>query len=157
MVQGQVFLKGALALFLFNFSKVDHFYIKSPFLFLFKPRKVGGLDQGWKELRESGRNCLKYLKKGWNGKEWRGDKDLKKRGQAESRGVCLKQEGGGVAGTPLRTMICRSLVLIGDKSGQRCEKYEHYGHSTRVISLQQNRCPIISGSNIFLITFFVIL
>ena len=26
-------------------------------------------------------NCLKYLKRGWNRKEWRGNKDLKKVGK----------------------------------------------------------------------------
>ena len=47
-----------------------------------------------------GANCLKYLKRGWNRKEGRGNKDLK-RGQAGSRGGCLKR---GEAGTPLRIL-----------------------------------------------------
>ena len=50
-------------------------------------------------------NCLKYLEKGWNRKEGRGDKDLKKREggvQAGSSGGFLKKGRG--AGTPLRTM-----------------------------------------------------
>ena len=50
-------------------------------------------------MREGGGNCLKYLKRGWNRKEWRGNKDFKKGGQAGSRGGCLKK-GGGDAGTP---------------------------------------------------------
>ena len=31
-------------------------------------------------LREGGENCLKYIKRGWNRKEERGNKDLKKGG-----------------------------------------------------------------------------
>ena len=38
-------------------------------------------------------NCLKYLKRGWNRKEGRGNKDFKKGGQAGSRGGCLKKGG----------------------------------------------------------------
>ena len=57
-------------------------------------------------MHEGGGNCLKYLKRGWNGKEVRGnkdfDKDFEKVWQAGSRGECLKKKGG--AGTPLRTM-----------------------------------------------------
>ena len=47
-------------------------------------------------LREVGENCLKYLKRGWNRKEGRGNKDFKKGGQAGTRGGCLKK--GGKAG-----------------------------------------------------------
>ena len=44
MVQGQVFLKGGgLALFLLTFFKVYQ-PVKSPFCYLFKPKKVGWLD-----------------------------------------------------------------------------------------------------------------
>ena len=52
---------------------------------------------------EGGENCVKYLKREWNRKKGRGNKDRKKggRGQAGSRGGCLKK---GVAGTPLQTM-----------------------------------------------------
>ena len=51
---------------------------------------------------------MKYLEKEWNKKEGKGNKDFKwggggGRGQAESRGGCLKKRGGG-AGTPLQTM-----------------------------------------------------
>ena len=41
-----------------------------------------------------GGDYLKYLKRGWNRKEGRGHKDLKKVGQAGSMGGCLKEEGG---------------------------------------------------------------
>ena len=45
-------------------------------------------------LREGGGNCLKYLKKGWNRKEGRGNEDFKKGGgKAGSRGGCLKKGG----------------------------------------------------------------
>ena len=45
-------------------------------------------------MREGGGNCVKYLKRGWNRKEGRGNKDFKKRGgQAGSRGECLKKGG----------------------------------------------------------------
>ena len=44
-------------------------------------------------MREGGGNCLKYLKRGWNRKEGRGNKDFKKGGQAGSRGGCLKKGG----------------------------------------------------------------
>ena len=38
-------------------------------------------------------NCLKYLERGWNRKEGRGNKDFKNRGPAGSRGGCLKKGG----------------------------------------------------------------
>ena len=41
-------------------------------------------------LREGGGNCLKNLKRGWNRKKGRGNKDFKKGGQAGSRGGALK-------------------------------------------------------------------
>ena len=44
-------------------------------------------------MREGGGNCVKDLKRGWNRKEERGNKKFKKRGQAESRGECLKKGG----------------------------------------------------------------
>ena len=61
--------------------------------------RAGGVELGWG-------NCLKYLKWGWDRRERRGNKDLKKLGggQAGSRGGCLK----GGAGTPLRTMNAES-------------------------------------------------
>ena len=42
-----------------------------------------GVAGGW-------RVCLKYIKRGWNRKEERGNKDFKK-GGTSSRGVCLKE------------------------------------------------------------------
>ena len=61
-------------------------------------------------MRESGGNCLKYLKREWNRKEEKGNKDFKKRGQAGSRGGCALKRGGGGAATPLRTMVFRLLI-----------------------------------------------
>ena len=48
-----------------------------------------------------GENCLRYLKRGWNRKKGRGNKDFKKGDQAGTRAGSLKK---GVTGTPLRTM-----------------------------------------------------
>ena len=58
---------------------------------------------GQRDLCEGGWNRLKYLKRGWNRKEGRGQKGFKKGG-----GVKLGQGVGALksgAGTPLRTMI----------------------------------------------------
>ena len=44
---------------------------------------------------------LKYLKRGWNRKEGRGNKDFIKGGQTGSNGECLEKRR---AGTLLRTM-----------------------------------------------------
>ena len=68
---------------------------------MFKPRKVGWLDKGKRGLREGGGNCAKYLKRGWNRKEGRGNIKLKKGWQTGLRCGCLKK--GGATGTPLRT------------------------------------------------------
>ena len=57
---------------------------------MFKPRKVGWLDQG-RRLCEGGGNCVKHLKRGWNRKEGRGNKNLKKGG-----GGKLGQEVGAL-------------------------------------------------------------
>ena len=47
-------------------------------------------------LHAVGGNHLKYLKRGWNRKEGRGNKEFKKGWQAGSRGECLKKcEVGG--------------------------------------------------------------
>ena len=54
-------------------------------------------------MRKGGRNCLKYLKRGWNRKDGRGSKDFKKGDQARSRVGCFKKKGG--TGTPLQTMV----------------------------------------------------
>ena len=64
-------------------------------------RKVGVLDYGRRGLREGRGNCLKYLKRGWNKKDGRGNKDFKRGGgggggggQAESRSGRLKKGRG---------------------------------------------------------------
>ena len=49
-----------------------------------------------RDLHEGGRNCLKYLKKGWNRTEGRGHKDFK---NPQGQGVGALKRGG--AGTPL--------------------------------------------------------
>ena len=47
-------------------------------------------------MREGGGNYLKYLKREWDRKEGRRNKDFKKRGgESGSRGGCLKKGGGG--------------------------------------------------------------
>ena len=56
-------------------------------------------------LREVGENCLKYLKRGWNRKEGRGNKDFKKGGGKLGQGVDALKKGERLAGTPLRTII----------------------------------------------------
>ena len=52
--------------------------------------------------------CLKYLKRGWNTKEGRANKDFKKGGKLGQGVGALKGGGGGGGGgwggTPLRTM-----------------------------------------------------
>lgn len=50
---------------------------------------------------EDGENCLKYLKRQWNIKEERGNKDFEKRGQAGLSVGALKK---GRPETPLQTM-----------------------------------------------------
>ena len=44
-------------------------------------------------LREGGGNCLKYLKRGWNRTEGRGNKDLKKGGKLGQWVGALKRGG----------------------------------------------------------------
>ena len=57
---------------------------------------------GQEGLPEGGRNCLKYLKRGWKRKEQRGNKDLKRGGElGQGVGAIKKGGGGGVAGTLL--------------------------------------------------------
>ena len=60
-------------------------------------------------MRESGGNCLKYLKREWNRKAEKGNKDFKKGGEAGSGGGGALKGGGGAA-TPLRTMVFRLLI-----------------------------------------------
>ena len=64
-------------------------------------------------LHEVGGNHLKYLKRGWNGKEGRGNKDFKKGWQAGSRGECLKNFGvGGVESYYIYLYISISICII---------------------------------------------
>ena len=63
------------------------------------------------------RNCLKHLKKEWNRKEGRRNKNvIKGRRQAGSRVGCLKKGGGGGGGarTPLRTRTKRVRRIEGE-------------------------------------------
>ena len=53
---------------------------------------------------EGGEKCPKYLKRGWNRKEGRGNKDFKKGEQAGLMGGCLKKGGWN----PLTNYECRS-------------------------------------------------
>ena len=46
-------------------------------------------------MREGGGNCLKYLKRGWNGKEGKGNKDFEKGGGKLGQGVGALKRGGG--------------------------------------------------------------
>ena len=55
-------------------------------------------------MREGGENYLKYLKRGKNRKEGRGNKDFKKVGGRLGQGLGALKRGGGRAGTPLRIM-----------------------------------------------------
>ena len=61
-------------------------------------------------MHEGGRNCLKYLKRGWNRKEGRRNKDFKTGEPAESRGGWLKMGAG--AETPLQTLLMKSLLCF---------------------------------------------
>ena len=54
-------------------------------------------------MRESGGNCLKYLKRWWNRKEGRGTKILKRGGKL-GQGVGVLKRGPE---TPLQTMCFR--------------------------------------------------
>ena len=59
-------------------------------------------------LREGGGNCQKYLKRRWNRKEGRGNKDFEN-GVKLGEGVGALKRGG--ARTPLRTMTEYPRVL----------------------------------------------
>ena len=61
---------------------------------MLKLRKVGWSDYGRKGVREGGGNCLKYLKRGWNKKEQRGNKYFQKGGKLGQGVGALK--GGGL-------------------------------------------------------------
>ena len=60
---------------------------------MFKPRKVGWSDEGRSDLRESGENCLKYLKRGYKRTEGRGHKDFEKEGKLGQGESALKRGG----------------------------------------------------------------
>ena len=60
-------------------------------------------------MHEGGGNYLKCLKRGWNKKEGRGNKDFKKVGKLGQEDGCLKKGG---AGTPLGTMITLIIICI---------------------------------------------
>ena len=69
---------------------------------MFEPRKVGWSDLGTWGLREGGGgDCLKYLKRGWNRKERKGNKDFKKGRGKLGQGVGALKRGWG---DPLRTI-----------------------------------------------------
>ena len=53
-------------------------------------------------MHEGDRNCLKYIKRGWNRKEGMGTKAFKKGGKLGQEVGALKRGG---AGTPLRTIV----------------------------------------------------
>ena len=73
---------------------------------------------GQKRLHKGGGNCLKNLKRGWNRKEGKENKDFKKKGGGAQTGLgCLR------AGTTLRTMrnleeILRIFVFRPYKKGK---------------------------------------
>ena len=60
-------------------------------------------------MRNGGGNYLKYLKRGWNRKEGRGNKDFKKGEQAGSRGGCFKKDIHRHIGKNLFKVINRKL------------------------------------------------
>ena len=62
-------------------------------ILLSQGRLVGRISSVGSCVRVGG-NCLKSLKRGWNRNEGRGNKYFKKRGQAGSRGGCLKKGTG---------------------------------------------------------------
>ena len=76
-------------------------------------------EEGKKGSCESERNCLKYLKRGWNKKEGRGNKDFKIEVQDGSRGKCLKKVG---AGTPLRNMwLLEHMSMVWSALKETCQ------------------------------------
>ena len=62
-------------------------------------------------MHEGGGNCLKYLKRGWNRKEERGNKEFKKGAKLGQGLGALKRGGGGW--NPLTNYgICQKFTLI---------------------------------------------
>ena len=61
-------------------------------------------------MREGGGNSLKYLKRGWNRKEGRGNKDFRRGGGCKiGQGVGALKIGG--TRTTLRTMLFMHLIF----------------------------------------------
>ena len=60
---------------------------------LSKNEPVCRLGQEWSSLCEGGKNCLKYLKRGWKRGEWK-QTFLKRGRQAGLRGGCLEKGEG---------------------------------------------------------------
>ena len=58
---------------------------------------------------EGGGNCAKYLKRGWDGKEGRGNKNSKGGGGKLGQGLGALKKG---AGTPLQTMLRQAKKLF---------------------------------------------
>ena len=94
--------------------------VKSPFWYLLKPRKVGWSEYGSRGLREGGGNCLKYLKRGWNRKEGRGNKYFKKEDNLGQGVGALKRMG---AEPPYK--LCKFNLRLDKRSGQTLERYVH--------------------------------
>ena len=59
-------------------------------------------------MREVEGNYVKYLKRGWNRKEGRGNKNFKKGGASWVKGLGALKKG---AETPLRTMYLKELTI----------------------------------------------
>ena len=64
-------------------------------------------------LREVGRNCVKFLKRGWNRTEGMGHKDFSKGGEL-GQGIDVSKRGRGGTGTPLQTMYHTMEHLSND-------------------------------------------
>ena len=60
---------------------------------------------------ERGGNCLKYLKRGWNRKEGKGNKDFKKGGKAGPRGGCLIK---GELEPPYELWFSHGCIMVED-------------------------------------------
>ena len=91
--------------------KIDFWYkvtfelVQPNFWYLFKPimcKKGWCVGLGQEEVAWGWGNCLKQLKRGWNRKDTRRNRILKKGWQAGSRAGFHKKRG---AGTPSQTML----------------------------------------------------
>ena len=86
-------------------------------MIFFKPRKAGWSYKGRRGLRDGGGNCLKYLQRGCNRKEERGNKHLKKWGGGGKLGQgvgALKMGGWGgeQAGTGTPSKVKSKLFYM---------------------------------------------